>query len=507
MEARGLPIDNVARLALGEKFKKSQDELRLEINSLVPSECCRVMPKGGYVRQPKEVGLFYQDEIHQDSSKKDAKGRIKEGEYYKFAERTFSLPSIDPVTGASVVTPTLRWCRVYLFNPNSRDQLISYMKYKKHPVPKSKEEDDDGEQKDTTDKKELQRLSKKTGDSFYLKCIEYREFGKMRGTYIDGFRPNADGRVHTTFTFDTGTGQLTSRNPNIQNFPKHGRLAKEVRAIIAAPPGHIIVEADFKSYHVLTTGYCAEDPSYMRMARLDMHSFIAGCFINIWKPEIMGESDDSLRDRFAWFKRDSDRKRVRDKQAKPTILGVGFGMGPRRLYTENLEHFPSEAVAKRFHSVLQAIFPKVFAWQAKIRQLARDQQYLLSPFGHMRRFYEVFRWDNKKGGYAPGDQAEEAVAFLPANLAFGNIRECMKELERLGLNEKYGTANNIHDSLLAIFPESLLPDYLREYIPVMTAPSKVLINPLVAPNGLQVDVEVSVSNRNWSDMHEVAIPS
>jgi hypothetical protein len=401
--------------------------------------------------------------------------------------------------------PVLRWCRVYDFNPNSSQQLIQYMKVRKHPVPKGKMEEDDGNAKDTTAKKELQRLAHKTGDSFYLKVIEYRELSKMCGTYINGFKPAADGRVRTTFTFDTGTGQLTSRNPNLQNFPKHGRLAKEIRRIVAAPTGYLVVEVDYKSYHVLTTGYCAEDPSWMRMARLDMHTFVAGCFLNTWSPKVMEEDNASLSDRFRWFKSDDARKRVRDKQAKPTILGVGFGMGARRLYQENLEHFPDEKTAKRFLGVLQALFPKVFQWQARVRKIAHEQQFLLSPFGHMRRFYEVFRWDSAKSDWAPGDQAEEAVAFLPANIAFGNIRETMKEQARLGLDERFGLCNTIHDSFLYVFPRPLLDEFVATVIPVLTAPSCVLIHPVLAPDGLQVDVEASVG-QNWSDMHDLPLP-
>jgi hypothetical protein len=185
-------------------------------------------------------------------------------------------------------------------------------------------------------------------------------------------------------------------------------------------------------------------------------------------------------------------------------------MGARRLYQENLEHFPDEKTARRLLDTLKDVFPKVFEWQARVRKQAHAQQFLRSPFGHMRRFYEVFRWDNKKCDWAPGDQAEEAVAFLPANIAFGQIRETMKELERLGLNSRYGTCNNVHDSLVFCFPERSLDLFLAEVPPVLTAPSKVLVHPTLAPDGLRVDIEVC-AGRTWakSDMHEIplSIPS
>jgi uracil-DNA glycosylase family 4 len=497
MEDRGLPIDDAARLRLDAEFAIAQRDLGTEIAALAPDACLRVHPKVGYKGVPPEVKK-YVGMLNIRLQESD------DGEWYHYENRPFDVATLDEVTGEPVITATPRWCRVYDFNPNSSQQLLSYMKVKGHPVPKGKEEDADGKQKDTTAKKELQRLAKKTGDTFYLKVIEYRELSKMRGTYIDGFRPDTSGLVHTTFTFDTGTGQLTSRNPNIQNFPKHGRLAKPVRAMVAAPEGKIIVEADFKSYHVLTTGFCAEDASYMRMARLDMHSFITGLFLKLWTPTVMEESDAALLDRFRWLKSDPDRKRIRDKQAKPTILGVGFGMGARRLYQENLEHFPDERTARRLLDTLKAVFPKVFEWQNRVRKQAHEQQYLRSPFGHLRRFYEVFRWDSRKGDWAPGDQAEEAVAFLPANLAFGNIRECMKELRARGYDEKYGLCNNIHDSFVMVCNQNLLESFIDEVVPVLEAPSKVLKHPTLAPNGLTVDVEVC-AGASWATMKELEL--
>lgn len=274
--------------------------------------------------------------------------------------------------------------------------------------------------------------------------------------------------------------------------------------MIAAPEGQVIVEADFKSYHVLTTGFEAEDASYMRMARLDMHSFVAGCVLNTWQPTIMEEPDDSLLDRFRWFKTDADRKRVRDKQAKPTILGVGFGMGARRLYQENLEYFPDERTAKRFLDMLQRLFPLVFEWQSKIRKLAHDQTFLRSRFGHLRRFYEVFVWDSKKGGWKNGDQAEEAVAFLPANHAFGGMREHFKSQLRLGLDAEFGLCNSVHDSFMYVFDRQRLDEFMARVVPVLRGASKVLTHPVLAPGGLTVDVEVS-AGPTWGDMTELKL--
>jgi uracil-DNA glycosylase family 4 len=486
MEDRGLPVDDAERLKLDGEFDLAQQELNAELQSRVPLEVLGLEPRRG------KKGNY---EYGYRKAPKDLAGLVER----EFEEATVGMDG-EPTTVLH-----RRWCRIVPFNPNSWQQLLKYMDARGHKRPKSKKsENEDGSPKDTTEKKELIRLAQRHSDTFYLKVIEYRELSKARGTYVDGFKPHDDGRVHTTFTFDTGTGQTTSRNPNCQNFPKHGRLSKQLRKMIAAPDGYELSEWDYKSYHVLTTGFCAEDASYMRMARLDMHSFVAGCFTKDWKPEIAEEDDASLLDRFAWFKSDSDRKRVRDKQAKPTILGVGFGMGARRLFQENLEHFPNERTAKSFLDLLQHLYPRIFDWQARIRKLAHEQTFLRSPFGHIRRFYEVFVWDHKSGGWKNGDQAEEAVAFLPANYAFGNIRETMKMLDSSGAAARYGLMNTIHDSVMFCYPREMREQHIAEVYPILTAPSKVLIHSTLAPDGLSVDVEANFG-ANWSQMEAVDV--
>src|SRR5262249_54802402 len=127
---------------------------------------------------------------------------------------------------------------------------------------------------------------------------------------------------------------------------------------------------------------------------------------------------------------------------------------------------------------------------------------LKTEFGHLRRFYEVKRWDAKKQGWGHGDQAEEAIAYWLANIAFGHIREKLKELARLGLDEKYCLFNNIHDSFLFEVQEEVLAEHVREVYPVLMSPSSVLRHPTIAPDGLVIAVDASWG-KDWAHMREI----
>jgi uracil-DNA glycosylase family 4 len=805
MEDRGMPIDDSARLALDEEFTLAQSTLGRELAALAPDSCKRVHPKQGYKGVPpqvKECVLIFASDPNGIPPERQRYQDGEDGEWYRYEQREFPVPD-DNLT----LIPTLRWCRVYDFNPNSKDQVIAYMKSKGHKIPKSKEEHEDGTQKDTTAEKELRRLAVRTGDNFYLKVIEYRGFTKLRSTYIDGFTPGSDGCVHTTFTFAPAIGQLSccagwttvktskgnipisdirrgdlvwthrgrwrevlakwthpnnemveikfsngqvltcttdhkllvldhehkqgmadrrehsegsrvvsqqgssnptrncgpdghsdrerlvgtetphaaggvqsskqtallqiengqeesharedrrtasemdwcggrwvrvsdllgewnasvrasshdggsigienspekirctshqrrhegqsagqlcighegrsrgytlasadrlegvtiekvvamgsvpvhditveedesyescgvfshnSRNPNIQNFTKLKptvALAKAMRKMVAAKPGHILTEWDFKSCHIITLGFLAEDLNYMRLGRLDMHSFVAGHFLKLWNGfKIFNESDDQLRARFKWLKSDPARKRVRDDQAKHGILGIGNGLRAKGLYERYMESFPPTActscggtgketgvrglrncrvcigtglqsgqrTAEAVLEVAEALFPKVFTYQERQRKEAHETQRLATPFGYARRFYEVYRWDGKRNAWGHGDQAEEAVAYRLANIAFGHIREKLKELHHAGADDKYGLFNNVHDSFMFHFPEHLLAEHIAEVYPILTTPSHVLKHPTICPGGLVMDVE-GAWGKYWSSMQEIII--
>ncbi len=312
-ERRGIPINDEKRKEFGLELDLAIADVDAEMQAAIPDEIKNVHPIQGYKKVPKDlVGLV---------------------------EREFTTTIVDPFEGVEhPIYPgkVTRWCRVEPFKPSPK-QLIRYMRHRKHEVPRNMKED-----RDTTAAKELERLARKTGDRLYLRVIHYRELRTMKGTFVDGWAPSSDGRVHTTFTFAPATGQLSSRDPNVQNAPEHekeGRetgLADKFQRVIEAPLGHKIVSFDHKSFHAQTLAYLAKDRDYERVVRLDVHSFLASQFLKL-KPAatLLAMPDDELLDFLKWVKR--NHAAVRNGKAKRTILGWGFGMGYRTLYNTYME--------------------------------------------------------------------------------------------------------------------------------------------------------------------------
>lgn len=129
-----------------------------------------------------------------------------------------------------------------------------------------------------------------------------------------------------------GVFSHNSKSPNIQNIPRRVGLARAFRRMIVASPGHRLVSLDYRSFHALTLGFEAKDPDYMRMARIDLHSFIAATqILRVEKADtLMALPDDDLRARLKWWRSNTERtwptsdgpkafKWVRDFRAKPCI--------------------------------------------------------------------------------------------------------------------------------------------------------------------------------------------
>lgn len=92
----------------------------------------------------------------------------------------------------------------------------------------------------------------------------------------------------------------------------------------------MLVAFDYKSFHVLTLGFEAKDARYMRMSRMDMHSFVACCgLLKVEDAQKMEElPDDELLAKLAWYRKQPKLypefggmsfQEVRDQKAKRCI--------------------------------------------------------------------------------------------------------------------------------------------------------------------------------------------
>ncbi len=146
--------------------------------------------------------------------------------------------------------------------------------------------------------------------------LEFREIDKLKGTYVDAlprFVNAKTGRIHTRFhQAGAATGRLASSDPNLQNIPIRTPLGREIRSAFVAPPGHLLLSADYSQIELRVLAHLSQDPMLLEAYRTndDVHALTASVVFGVPRGEVT-----------------ADMRR----QAKTVNFGVIYGMGDAAL--------------------------------------------------------------------------------------------------------------------------------------------------------------------------------
>jgi len=97
------------------------------------------------------------------------------------------------------------------------------------------------------------------------KVLDWRSLQKLKGTYVDALPQLVDpetGRVHTSFNQAVAaTGRLSSSDPNLQNIPIRTELGRRIRGAFVAPPGAVLISADYSQIELRVLAHLSGDES------------------------------------------------------------------------------------------------------------------------------------------------------------------------------------------------------------------------------------------------------
>ncbi len=155
-----------------------------------------------------------------------------------------------------------------------------------------------------------------TGHPAALAVVAYREHQKIVSTYgrrfLEHIHPTTR-RIHTSFkALGAITGRASSSEPNLQNIPATSRF----RACFRAPPGRLLITADYAGAELRILAEVSGDPVFVRTFEEggDLHSIVASRIFQ--KPVSKNEHAD-LRAR-----------------AKAINFGLAYGMGAQGLASQ-----------------------------------------------------------------------------------------------------------------------------------------------------------------------------
>jgi hypothetical protein len=445
-----------------------------------------------------------------------------------------------------------RWYWQEPFNPDSPDQVLAYIKYRKHQPGRAKKS-----QADSTNKETLKKLTR-TGDPFYAFLLDYRAVVKVKGTYVDGTerRLDAQDRIHPEPTFRPSTGRLSYANPNITNVvaDKGGKdtLAAGFRKCVVAVASSRLLEVDFAGSEAVDFGWWCRDPQYIRLANLGVHSGLASHVLK--RPYDPKWSDQELGDYFKAIKKSTDQYTLETyDRCKRFVHGFSYGLTTHGMVLQFPEIFPTLKIAEQYAEIFMAMAPKAVPFHRSIRELAFKQHYLggpgVHPFGDKHWFWSVFTYKKitstqywkiiaiaRKRGWtddaAPvanfngqyfrinlGEDGKRCVAFLPQSTTAGKLKECMLRLFDPASPSYIGSIADgltplrapIHDSLLLEIPSRLFELVAETVFREMQRP--FLQMPMPAEWGLGSHLATGISAKtglaggSWACMEDLTVPA
>ncbi len=301
--------------------------------------------------------------------------------------------------------------------------------------------------------------------------LEYRACAKLKSTYTDKLPLQINprtGRVHTTYQQAiAATGRLSSSDPNLQNIPIRTAEGRRIRQAFVAPPGWLIVAADYSQIELRIMAHLSGDEGLLKAFSedRDIHQATAA--------EVFGVPLDQV----------TPQQR---RSAKVINFGLIYGMSAFGLASRL--GIP-RGEAQHYVDLYFQRYPGVRRYMEATRQQARELGYVETVFG--RRLY-LKDIHSRNASLRQG--AERAAINAPMQgTAADIIKRAMIELDRW-LAEGHIEAHlimQVHDELVFEVKREHVDELLPRVREIMTSAAD-LRTPL--------KVEVGVGE-NWDAAH------
>ena len=319
----------------------------------------------------------------------------------------------------------------------------------------------------STGQKELEKL--KDYHPIIAKIEEFREYSKLKNTYIDALPKLADknNRIHSTFNQDiTSTGRLSSTNPNLQNIPIRSELGRQIRQGFISDNNNVIISADYSQFELRLAAALSNDTGLINSFKNneDIHSKTASEMFNI-------SLDDVSKDQ--------------RRAAKVINFGVLYGMSAHRLASElGTNYYEAKHFIDNYFNSRKPIADFI----QKTLLKAEQEGYVETFYGRQRPTPDI-----KSSNFIIRETAKRAAANMPiqgteADLMKRAMIKIHKKITKTGLGEQI---LQIHDSILIESPK----ENATKIVEILKYEMENIAPEL--PINLKVDINIG---QNWLDI-------
>jgi DNA polymerase-1 len=304
------------------------------------------------------------------------------------------------------------------------------------------------------------------------KILDWREYEKLRSTYVDALPrmiSPRDGRVHTDYRQAVAaTGRLSSNNPNLQNIPIRTEKGRQIRsAFVPRGPEYLFMSADYSQIELRIAAAFAKDETMMKAFRLrrDIHATTAA---KVFKVPLEKVTTDMRR------------------KAKEVNFGILYGSTAFGL-SQNLGISKTEAgeiIESYFNE-----FPGIKRYMDDSINFAREKEYVETILGRRRYLRDINSRNITTRGFAERNAINAPIQGSAADI----IKIAMVHIQHWLKKEKLRTRMilQVHDELIF--------DLHRD--------EEELVKPRITElmrNAVQLEVPMEVEvgvGKNWLEAH------
>ncbi len=275
---------------------------------------------------------------------------------------------------------------------------------------------------------------------FFDTILEFRKWGKLSGTYIEGYLKylnNASGRIHADIMpMATETGRFACRRPNIQNQPAIGSDPLGVRNFIVSGEGKRLLEADYSQAEIRLAAYLGQDETLLGAYSNgeDVHAITTSAIFGIPLSEAADKSKPEYK----------HRRTV----AKSTMFGIMYGMSgfglSRNLFTNAGIKLSTEDCGRYISGVLEK-YTQLADWQKFAIREAKIRGYAETALGRRRYLPEIKSYNSRLRRSAERMAMNTPVQGLGADCLKLAMARLVKSLETKPYIRPLFT---VHDSIV-----------------------------------------------------------
>ena len=357
----------------------------------------------------------------------------------------------------------------YNINWNSPKQVSDVLFNKEH-MPVIKLSQKTGEP--SSDAKVLKRLKSK-GFTLAEQLLDYKFYYGANSKFLNRWEDDAfyDGRIHPNFNLtNVVTGRTSCSDPNLQQVPRN----KELRTLFTAPPGRVLLEADYSQIELRIAADYANEPTMLKIYREggDIHTETAMSLTGLSAEQVKGEPRS---------------------RAKPVNFGFLYGMSAKGFVSyafDNYDTVFSKPEADRYRQLFFIKYPGLLKWHREMEIICEANGGVENRFGRFRKLPDIYSSDNYIRSKAVRRAINSPVQGTASDLLLLAAVEIDKTLRKpLDLS----IVGTVHDSILMDVPENNVDEAVREVKRIMAHPQALDIFGV----SFKVPIEADVGIGAW----------